>query len=402
MKASEVARMSDDALRHQLRQLVAHDRTTTVRLLIHLGEFDSRRLYRAEGYSSMHAYCLGELKMSDDVANKRIRVARKARRYPAILIGIADGTLTLTGVAMLSRYLSDDTAQELLDRSATKTIDEIAQLIAERFPQPDLPTLILPIVSRAGIFSSPPPTEVLGANCQEVAARPVENWPVAPARVMPLAPDRYGVQFTIGREDRELLQHAKELLSHVIPSGNEGQVFVHALRALVRQLEKRKFGATDRPRGPNRDSHEPHYIAAHVKRAVAQRDENRCTFVGRNGRRCNAQAFLEFDHIEPVASGGRSTIDNLRLRCRAHNRYAAEQAYGAGFVQSKIDESRRASATKRAEEIVPWLRALGIRADHARQAAERCDAAGTLEERVKAALKQFGPREVVLRSAAPA
>jgi hypothetical protein len=402
MKASEVARMSDDALRHEIRQLVAHDRTTTVRLLIHLGEFDSRRLYRPEGYSSMHAYCVGELKMSDDVANKRIRVTRKARRYPAILVGIADGTLTLTGVAMLSRYLSDDTVQELLARSAAKTIEEIAQLIAERFPQPDLPTSISPVAS-GPIFSSPAPTVALGSDCQEVAARPVQNWPVTPARVMPLAPDRYGVQFTIGREDRELLQHAKELLSHVIPSGNEGHVFVHALRALVSQLEKRKYGATDRPRGPGRGSHDPHYIPAHVKRAVAQRDENRCTFVSQNGHRCYAQAFLEFDHIEPVASGGRSTTDNLRLRCRAHNQYAAEQAYGRGFVQSKIDESRRASATKQAEEIVPWLQALGIRADHARQAAERCDAAGgTLEDRVKAALKQFGPRDVALRNAAPA
>jgi len=39
MRVSEVHRLSDDALRVGLRELVAHDRTTTVRLLIHLGEF---------------------------------------------------------------------------------------------------------------------------------------------------------------------------------------------------------------------------------------------------------------------------------------------------------------------------------------------------------------------------
>ena len=71
MRVSEVRRLSDDALRAGLRELVTQDRTTTVRLLIHLAEFDSRRLYRAEGHRSMHAYCAGELMMSDDVAYKK-------------------------------------------------------------------------------------------------------------------------------------------------------------------------------------------------------------------------------------------------------------------------------------------------------------------------------------------
>jgi len=93
----------------------------------------------------------------------------------------------------------------------------------------------------------------------------------------------------------------------------------------------------------------------------------------------------------------------LRLRCRAHNRLAAEQTYGGEFMKAKIEESSRAAARKRAEEVVPWLRALGIRADHALQAAERCDAPdASLEDRVKAALACFGPRDVMLGRAAPA
>jgi HNH endonuclease len=125
--------------------------------------------------------------------------------------------------------------------------------------------------------------------------------------------------------------------------------------------------------------------------------------VAENGHRCEERKGLEFDHIEPVARGGKSTIDNLRLRCRAHNQLSAEQTYGREFMDAKIEESRRAAAINRAEEVVPWLQALGIRADHARQAAERCDAPdASLEERVKAALACFGPRDVMLGRAAPA
>jgi len=40
---------------------------------------------------------------------------------------------------------------------------------------------------------------------------------------------------------------------------------------------------------------------------------------GRASVRCSETAFLEFHHLRPVARGGRSTVENLELRCRAHN-----------------------------------------------------------------------------------
>ncbi len=53
------------------------------------------------------------------------------------------------------------------------------------------------------------------------------------------------------------------------------------------------------------------------------------------GHRCNERARLEYDHIQPLARGGATSIDNLRLRCRAHNQYDAEQTFGAAFMQWK-------------------------------------------------------------------
>jgi 5-methylcytosine-specific restriction endonuclease McrA len=223
--------------------------------------------------------------------------------------------------------------------------------------------------------------------------------------VKPLAPERYGVQFSMGREDREVLERAKELLSHQIPSGDEAQVFLHALRALVRQLERRKLGAADKPRTCTaRESKNPRYIPARVRRAVQERDRGRCTFVGDNGHRCEARKMLEFDHVLEIARGGRSTTDNLRLRCRTHNQYTAEQTYGPALMNAKREDAARAAAKKRAEEIIPWLQALGIRADQARRATERCEgiSGASLEERVKAALRFFGPRDVQLQASAPA
>jgi hypothetical protein len=145
-------------------------------------------------------------------------------------------------------------------------------------------------------------------------------------------------------------------------------------------------------------------IPAQVRRVVVARDGGRCTFVGSNGHRCGSERFLEFDHIVPVARGGRSTVSNIRLRCRPHNQYEAESAFGIEFMKNKRQQARAeaakraeraramAIAREKAEEVVPWLRALGIRAEHAREAAERCEGIpdASLEARVKLALSCFG------------
>jgi hypothetical protein len=59
----------------------------------------------------------------------------------------------------------------------------------------------------------------------------------------------------------------------------------------------------------------------------------RCTYVSPDGRCCEARAFLELDHADPLALGGSGEAENLRVRCRAHNQLWAEQAYGREHVE---------------------------------------------------------------------
>jgi hypothetical protein len=84
-----------------------------------------------------------------------------------------------------------------------------------------------------------------------------------------------------------------------------------------------------------------------VKRAVRERDKGCCTFVGGNGKRCGARTLLQFDHVEPVGRGGRSTVDNVRLRCAAHNQLAAERVFGAEFMERKRGSARGSAHRER-------------------------------------------------------
>ncbi|MPY86989.1 MAG: hypothetical protein GEU99_03615 [Luteitalea sp.] len=69
-------------------------------------------------------------------------------------------------------------------------------------------------------------------------------------------------------------------------------------------------------------------IPVAVQRAVWQRDRGQCTFVSRRGRRCPARGWLEFHHTVPFALGGETSVDNVRLLCRAHNQQQAARDFG--------------------------------------------------------------------------
>jgi len=78
-----------------------------------------------------------------------------------------------------------------------------------------------------------------------------------------------------------------------------------------------------------------------TRRAVLERDGLRCTWVSPDGVRCESCAWLEHDHVVPRSFGGGDAPCNVRILCRAHNRLAAEQAYGQPAI-ARIITRRRA------------------------------------------------------------
>jgi len=364
---------SNQALLLDLDQRVAHDRKSFAVILTRIAEIDERRLYLAEGYSCMKAFCMERMRLTEGAAYKRLTTARLARQYPGILVALADGRLHMRAVLMLGPHLTAANADELVAAAAGKTRFELDLLLAGRFPKPDVPDRLEPIASSppATVISvqlAPAPAGALAPErvqatmpdeCRHVEAlSSVATHPLAPervdasgprSRVTPLSPGRYGFQGTWDQEGYDLYQEFRALLSHEVPSGELSLVLLGALRIARDQLRKQKFATTARP-GRSPGSASPRHIPAAVKRAVHGRDGGRCAFVSDAGKRCAETRFLEFDHIEPVARGGEATVENLRLVCSAHNRYAAERVFGAEFMSRKREEARRARRETRASK----------------------------------------------------
>jgi hypothetical protein len=73
---------------------------------------------------------------------------------------------------------------------------------------------------------------------------------------------------------------------------------------------------------------------ASVRREVWRRDEGRCAFSGPAGR-CGETAFLEFHHVQTYADDGPPTVENIQLRCRAHNQYEAALQFGEFLARER-------------------------------------------------------------------
>jgi hypothetical protein len=161
----------------------------------------------------------------------------------------------------------------------------------------------------------------------------------------------------------DALKLLQELLSHRVPNGDPVIIMKDALLMRLKQVERQRYGkgrrkkkssskgqeaaaqptevgsSTPRPGAVSskgsvdlseiRDADQPsRYIPDDVKEAVWERDRGRCAFMSKKGRWCTERRFLEFHHIIPFAWNGPTTVDNLELRCRAHNAYEGELLFG--------------------------------------------------------------------------
>jgi len=326
--------LSDRELLARMPTLVRAERTASAEVIAHLMEIDRRRLYLGEACSSLFAYCRERLGYSEDAALKRMRVARLALEVPAALDELRSGRIHLTGLFVLSRYVTPENADELLGEARGKSRSELEHLLARLFPRPDVAERIAPI---AGLSAGGVVVTGLGAGADEFRGR-----------TEPLSASRYRVEFTASSEFCEKLERARELLSHSLPSGDLATLLERALDELIEREVRRREGA-GKPCKRRELQPGSRHVPVEVARAVWERDGFRCAFVDAEGRRCSERRFLTLEHRIPFAFGGLPTPENLCLHCAPHNAYTAREAFGQALLERKRAQRKRARAKAKAE-----------------------------------------------------
>ena len=239
--------LSDRDLLAELERAVSCERQAMARLIALLMEVDSRKLYAGQGCSSLFTYCVQVLHLSEHAAYLRIEAARSARRFPAILDRLADGSLHLTAVSLLGPHLTAANCDDLFCAATHQSKREVEQLVARVRPQPDVPAIVRKCPTPASpLISETPPS----AETEAVAEEPVSSisstsvvtvpLPARPATIKPLAPERYRVQFTMSHETYEKLRRVQDLMRHSNPTGDVAAIVDRALTLLLADSQRLK------------------------------------------------------------------------------------------------------------------------------------------------------------------
>jgi hypothetical protein len=189
------------------------------------------------------------------------------------------------------------------------------------------------------------------AGAPEAAPMRVEpaTPPIVADTVEPLDARQRRLHLTVSRRLLDKVAAAKDALSHAQPGATTEQVLEAALDLLL-EREARRRALVKRPResptlasmgrpaadvAPVEPPRRDRAIPAAVEREVRLRDRHRCQCPLDSGGVCGETRRLELHHIVPVALGGASTADNLRLTCSFHNLLEAKRALGEAAARQR-------------------------------------------------------------------
>jgi hypothetical protein len=331
------SRLSDEALLARMKALSGESRELTVELIAHLVEVARRGIHRAEGPGKLFGYLTGVLRFSEAAAWNRIQAARAVRRFPMILDLLAEGSVNLTTIRLLVPHLTKENHRSLLAEAMGKDKNDVKKMVARLNPRPDVPATIRKLPAPHAEQPQPgmplnvpvPPARAaeppVGAARMVSVTRPESHRPV----VEPLAPERYRLQLTMDQDTHDDLRWLQDAFRREIPDGDPAAIVARALRLLREHAQKKAYAATSKPRPPRGTKPGSRDIPAAVQRTVWRRDGGQCGFIAASGRRCEERSYLEYHHAAVAYSeGGEATVENIALRCRAHNVYEAELLFG--------------------------------------------------------------------------
>ncbi|BDG01798.1 HNH endonuclease [Anaeromyxobacter oryzae] len=354
---------------NRLSELLRRERHAMAAFLVALADFDAKRLWLELGYPSLFTYLNRELGLSKSAAFYRKTAAELIQRFPELVEPLEDGKLCLSTVGELAQVLTPENRDQVIPRFLHLSKQEARSVVAElkpveRPPRREVVTTVrlaaaappsardpepaaaleLGALATARVIAPGSPAELVDA---KVDTRTV-NAPVSrttPPTFEPLTAELRRMHLTVTKRLEAKVAAAKEALSHSHPGASTEVILEAALDLLLDRAEKRK-GLVEKPRREKRPSR-PDHIPAEVKRAVWVRDDGCCRWALENGGTCGSRHRLQYDHIQPKALGGKSTIENVRLLCARHNLLAARKIFGDAWMDSYAPARKATAATGR-------------------------------------------------------
>ena len=286
---------SDQDLLSATHAVSVREKAATLELLEHLLEVEKRDLAFKQGFSSMWEYLHRGLAYCESAASERVAAMRLLKRAPEAAQLMTEQKLSLSTAAKVQHFVRalEKTEHRKVDAKETQTL--LAQVSGKS--RREVEKLFVAMVPNLAY----PPKE----------------------RTREITPDLTELKMVVDAETFALLEEAKALF------GCTGQVetLKRTLKIAITR-RKKSLGLEDAALNTQQNQckftpaagveSKLRYIPIALRRASWQRAGSRCEFGGSRGR-CSSKHKLQVDHSIPLALGGKTTLDNLRILCRNHN-----------------------------------------------------------------------------------
>ena len=225
--------IDDQSLSMKLRKLVGDERQVMAEFVVYLAEFDRRRLYAPEGFSSSYAWLTEHLKLSNASAFRRVTAARLLARMPVVADYLRDGRITLTKLGFLKDILTEENCRALLDQSSTLPEKDVEALATTHKPERTPPRDSVRPLPPAPKPPAPPVAPDL------FSPRPAAVPPVPPS---PPQPQRHQIAMTVGPDFMARLAEVRAALSHSHPRATLEALFDECMKVTLVAHRKRVEG----------------------------------------------------------------------------------------------------------------------------------------------------------------
>jgi 5-methylcytosine-specific restriction endonuclease McrA len=328
----KVRTFNDESLHRSTKESVQEERSSTLRVLVHLREIERRNIYFVEGCNSLFAYCIRILGYSESETNRRIGAMRLMREHPELEEKLKDGKVSMTALNQASTFMNRE------EKSAGP-IDS------------DKKGAILKAIEEKS-------TAAIDRTLLGLAADPEVHVKKKKDGARPISPTLTQIHFTADEHMRQECELLRGLLGHQNAELSWGELMAEAVRIALdkldparRKVRPKKAKAEPAPERENTEATpsdipspakvEPRSLSAAQRREIFRRDGSQCTYVDpKSGRRCPSRYQLEPDHIVPYAHGGPTTLSNMRLLCSGHHKMATLRAFGSSKIELEIAARR--------------------------------------------------------------
>ena len=301
--------MSDliTTIHNKALQAAAEFKKAEIQLLAILIELDKKRIYRHFKRTSLYDYCLHELKLSENVSVTYIQVARKMAQIPELKDAVNQQLVTINKAKRIVPVITKENATEWIKKASTLSCRSLEQEVCGLAPE----TLALERI-------------------KYIANRKVELKIILTVR-----------EYNRLERARDILSNKLKKaasLSETIAETSQQYYLSHdpwekAMRAMRRDSAKQQISQSNLPfaRKVNEEidpipTESNALSTTQVFHQVVVRDQNQCSFIYPDGKRCQNTRWLHLHHEQHKEHGGQDTVENCRLYCSSHHQIAhAEQ-----------------------------------------------------------------------------